>query len=560
MKTIEKAKDFIIILGLLVLTLPTFITLLRPGFYPMHDDIQVIRLLEMDKCVKDNQIPCRWVPDMGFGYGYPQFNYYSPLPYYLMEIFHLTGFGFLESIRVFFVLTIVASLLGMYLLGRELWGRVGGVVSSLLYVYAPYFATDIYVRGAVGEMVAYATFPFIFLFIGRLVNKKSRSILGLALAFTTLFTSHNISTLFFTPVSLLWFLLLNYLQPEGFVLSLRKSYKKFILSFVWGFGLAAYFLIPAWFEKGLVKTETLTYGYFNYVSHFVGLKQLLFNSFWGYGSSQAGAYDQIFLGIGIVYWVFPIVALFLLIFFKEKKGLLIVTFLFASGWLSAFLIHPKSVFIWDSFPILSYFQFPWRFLLLITFLFSFAAGSISLVIPKSKKFVFGFIVTIYAVVTLFYASFFRPSKWLDLTDKDKFSGESWQLQQTISINDYLPIFAKNAPNKVASDKPEIIQGEATILEGSSGTNWQMWKIRVSEDNSLVKLQILYFPNWKVWVNDKEAEINYDNEFGIITLNLDKGEYEVWAKLTDTPVRILGNLITILALISIPLYIKKTKGK
>ena len=45
--------------------------LLMPGYFPMHDDLQMMRQLEMDKCFRDGQIPCRWVPDMGYGYGFP---------------------------------------------------------------------------------------------------------------------------------------------------------------------------------------------------------------------------------------------------------------------------------------------------------------------------------------------------------------------------------------------------------------------------------------------------------------------------------------------------------
>ena len=66
---------------LLVLIIPTFSFLIKPGLYwNMHDDMQLVRQLEMDKCLKDGQIPCRWTPDLGYGYGYPLFNFYPPLP------------------------------------------------------------------------------------------------------------------------------------------------------------------------------------------------------------------------------------------------------------------------------------------------------------------------------------------------------------------------------------------------------------------------------------------------------------------------------------------------
>src|SRR3989344_8453561 len=109
-----KKKLFIFLVLVLLATFPTIKSILRFSYYPMHDDFHPIRLLEMDKCIKDGQIPCRWVPDMGFGYGYPHFNYYAPTPYYVMEIFHLLGFSYLGSIKVFLVFISVVSALGMF--------------------------------------------------------------------------------------------------------------------------------------------------------------------------------------------------------------------------------------------------------------------------------------------------------------------------------------------------------------------------------------------------------------------------------------------------------------
>src|SRR3989344_8204054 len=124
------SKDRFLVLLLLILAVPTFSSLLRPGFFPMHDDMQAMRLLQIDKCVKDLQIPCRWVPDMGYGYGYPQFNYYAPLPYYIMEIFVLFGTSILESVKIGFILSVFVSAIGMFLLGNKLWGKWGAVLSS----------------------------------------------------------------------------------------------------------------------------------------------------------------------------------------------------------------------------------------------------------------------------------------------------------------------------------------------------------------------------------------------------------------------------------------------
>ncbi len=41
---------------LIILVIPAFITLVRPGFFPMHDDLQAFRIHQMHECFKDLQI------------------------------------------------------------------------------------------------------------------------------------------------------------------------------------------------------------------------------------------------------------------------------------------------------------------------------------------------------------------------------------------------------------------------------------------------------------------------------------------------------------------------
>src|SRR3990172_9790468 len=130
-------------------------TLLPSGYFNMHDDLQMMRQLEMEKCFLDGQIPCRWVPDMGYGFGFPLFNYYPPLPYLFGEIFRVIGFSFAVTVKAVFVLSFVASGITMYFLAKEFFGKAGGIVSSVFYVWAPYHSVDVFVRGAMNEAWAF---------------------------------------------------------------------------------------------------------------------------------------------------------------------------------------------------------------------------------------------------------------------------------------------------------------------------------------------------------------------------------------------------------------------
>ena len=81
--------------------------LLSPGFFPMHDDTQVARIFEMAKSLSDGMFPVRWVEDLGYGAGYPIFNFYSVLPYYAGGILTVLGISALESTKLVFIIALV---------------------------------------------------------------------------------------------------------------------------------------------------------------------------------------------------------------------------------------------------------------------------------------------------------------------------------------------------------------------------------------------------------------------------------------------------------------------
>jgi len=96
--------------------------LFRPGYPSMQDDIQVFRLQQFDQCLKDKQIPCRYISGGGLGYGYPLYNFYSPLPYAVAESFHLLGFSFINSIKIAFIIPAFLRVFGMFLFSSIFFG------------------------------------------------------------------------------------------------------------------------------------------------------------------------------------------------------------------------------------------------------------------------------------------------------------------------------------------------------------------------------------------------------------------------------------------------------
>ena len=91
---------YIGLLFVLFISILTILPLFRDGFFPIHDDAQIVRVQQMTKALQDGQFPVRWVSDLGYGYGYPIFNFYAPLPYYIGSVFDLIGFSPLTATKI----------------------------------------------------------------------------------------------------------------------------------------------------------------------------------------------------------------------------------------------------------------------------------------------------------------------------------------------------------------------------------------------------------------------------------------------------------------------------
>lgn len=524
----------------LILTVSLLWPLTAAPFFSHHDDIGPIRVYEIYKCIKDGQIPCRWTPDLGNSYGYPLFNYYAPLPYYFGGLIYSLSADLIFSTKIMFAFSFIGSFIFMYLLANKFWGKLGGSLSAIFYSFAPYHALDFYVRGAMGEMWALMFFPAILWAFTKLEEKTNSFNLLLTAIFTALlFTSHNLSAFIFTPIAIIWFAFL-FLKKRSFKF-LWFTFSSFILSLL----LSAFYLLPMIFEKNLVHVDTTTIGYFYYTEHFKGFKRLFLDREWGYGPSvrevPGGEKDKMSYQIGWVHLIGWALALYVSCKLWRKNRRLSITIFLSSLILmfSIFMVNPRSKFIWDAIEPLKYLQFPWRFLLLATFLISFLSGSI-FVLSQRKKW---WVALVVLVVALNF-SYFQPQKFLQISNEQLLSGEQWVRQIKRSIFDFLPIYAKEPPAELASNRYQILTGDSQIFDFKEGTNWLSFKTD-TKNHTIIRLSQYYFPDWKVFVDGNEIVVDYkNNSLGLMTFILGKGGHTVEARLYDTPIRSLSNLITL----------------
>ncbi len=561
-KFLEKKPVSFWIIVTLIFTIPTFYQLIRPGFFFMQDDLQALRVHQMFKCFEDFQIPCRWVPDMGYQFGYPQFSFYPPSIYYLGAFLHLLGVEIIDSVKILFILGLILSTLIMFIFLKAFFEGetleksfsktlLPSFIGAMLYTFVPYKALEVYVRGALNEFWSLVIFPLIFWAIYQLITKKKRKyMIFLALSVALLMLTHSLMTLIFAPVALLWCLTLLILKREKSVLP------KIVFGGLLGIGLASFFSLPVILEGEYVHLESLQGGYFDWRQHFVSINRLFVSNLWGYGSSGLNQDNDLTLSTGQIHSAVAALGVILaFVFFKKQKNIAIVSIVLSIIELAVlFLIHQKSSFIWERIPVLWWLQFPWRFLTDSIFLLSFlGAIAVFFVGLIHKKLVVIFSITVLVSIFLLHGKFFIPKDWQNISDADKFSGKLWEKQLTISIFDYLPIFAKLPPNHKAPEFPEILDGEAILTNYKKGSNYQTGEVDVKKI-STIRIPLFDFPGMKVTANGKVlSHRNNDCRgeeycFGLITFNLPPGQYKIKTQLEDTPVRFAGNVISLASFI------------
>lgn len=555
MKSNNKLRHFFILIPL-ILSLFTWYRLVRPGYFSMQDDMQIFRLQQYDKCIQDSQFPCRYIPDGGLGYGYPLYNFYSPLPYAIAECFHLLGFNYINSIKIVFILCHILAAIGMFLFARFYWGNLGGLISSILFLFAPYRAVDGYVRGSIAELLALSLFPFIFLAISRYLNSFQKKYLYFSILFiSALFLSHNLFSLLLVPILSIYIITILFISKKINLKNLFISFLPIAISFCF----SAFFILPAILEKRFVTVDTMTQGYFNYIIHFVTLSQLFISRSWGFGASLWGPKDDMSFQIGQIQWILPLIVFLLFIFVKNKNNIslkikTILALFGLIGLFAIFLTHNKSTFIWQTLPLMPYFQFPWRFLGIVVFCFSFISGALIIFLKNQKiKIIITSIVLVGAIVL--NINYFKEDIWYSgLTDSQKLNQEEIIRQSGAGLKDYWPKYGTNFPDKFAPLQPIFNDNQTQVISYFKHSNKLSAKIKTDSKSVLVTFPLVYFPDWKLNINNKPANYETSKDLGLIEIILKQGDSKIELTFVNTPIRSISNFISLITLISLIIYL------
>lgn len=524
----------------LVLTIPTVLALLHPGFFGASDDMHSAWIYEMDRVLKSGIFPPRFVPDLSFGFGYPLFNFIYPFPYYLGELFHLIGLSLVNSTKAVLFLSIPVSAVTMFLFLKRFLKSDLALSGSLIYAYLPYRSTEIFIRGDIGEALSFVFFPLIALSIFELtkgIEKNRRRFIGLGgISVALLILTHNIAAYMFLPFALLLgILFIIFIKPER-----TKRIVNFVLIFVLGGLGSVYFWFPALRDSPLMKYDTV----YNYWDYFPSIKRLIVPYF-GYGGFPTMSFF-----IGVAAFISIIFGSFFLIkYFKKIEIENRIIFLWSAIVLivSLFMMNYRSIFIWKIVPLLPYFQFPWRFLMMVVFvspIFLIGLNNI-----KHRTFV-AVGIGIFAIVTT--VSYFHPQDYLG-------RGDAYYLSRYIPVPFASDLYKTQDEEYLRLPKATIIRPDKDYPVAYSDEN-EIKNITVINPlssviqvDSVKPFTINYskynFPGWNALLDGKNTQIKSGSPFGQITINVPPGNHTVRIFFRETSINICLDILSVISIIS-----------
>lgn len=567
---------FFVVLAITIIAIWPFVS---RASLPVETDaeLHIFRLHELGLLVRGGDYYPRWAPNFYHGYGYPIFNYYAPLAYYVGLLFELWPFwDAVTAVKAGFILALLAAALGMYGFVRDNWGRGPGFVAAAIYVYAPYVQyVDPHARGVLPESLSLGLFPLALWALDRLRKGGGARVWVTAVLLTAaVILSHNLmGLLFFVLICawVVWSVIIDLVtrwqgdQVKDHPLTLSPPHLVTFAALLLGLGTAAFFWLPVLLERNAVTLNTLIGqgGNYDFRTHFLSVQEMVAFSLrldWG-ASEPAFRFN-----LGVMQWVMAVVAIVLLLWRRVRQGGQVLFFVLALAGL-LFLMLPVSSPIWEALPFMAFFQFPWRLLGAAAAMCAVLAGAATdglLRMGQGSRQVQEWLTAVLVSLTILLGlPMSQPAPWDDFgevnTLRMSLIENTGRWLGTTSTADYVPATVDVVPARKASVVGGIVEGLPM-----DRVNWEVLPPEVTVETEVIRplhtryimdtpekrwfrLYLFDFPGWQVQIDGERVQTELGRPDGFIVVPVSAGRHVIDVAFGTTPARTMANLVTAVSL-------------
>lgn len=536
MKT--QIKDNLKVLGIiLVLTFLVSIPYLNFEVVSTHDiSYHSNRIISISQELQAGHFPVLIYSNMLDGFGYASSLFYPELFLYIPAILTALGMHFLTSFKLLTIIsTFFTFLFTFYSANRIFKNKNISWVITILYGCAFYRLTNIYTRGAIGEILVLTFLPLVICGLYEIIFGENKKWWILCFGIFGIMNSHILSFVI-TVVFILIVCLINIVR----IFKDKKRLVNLIIAGVISILLICSFVLP-YLEQANSDTFKVDKNGSVYTGEFleyyaVSLKELINNEF------NKGEYYK---GIGTILLILPF------FIFKCKNKDNENTFmkqLFALGLV--FLIITTTLFPWkevcEKFEFIRTFQFPFRLNILITVMFSFVGGYAICNILENKKELLYIIYIFLIMITLSLLSSLNTN-FLNLT-----------LEEILT---YSPVGnAEYEPYELSKEDKKVhnVANEEEIKFTRNSSKIE-FNYENTEDEMTIHIPLAYYKGYVAYIEDDgvktELTVSKDEKTKNVIVSNDEiltGKITVEYKMTA--IQRIGYILTYVTLLGLVVYI------
>ncbi|MFN8532284.1 MAG: 6-pyruvoyl-tetrahydropterin synthase-related protein [Dehalococcoidia bacterium] len=543
--------DLLAIVAVLLAALPAIWPLTRFRFLSSHDGTyHLLRLVEFDRLVRQGELFPGWFPTFASGYGYPLLSYYPPLSYFPAEILHLLGLGYVDAVKAALALPILLSGVGAYLLGRDILGsRLGGWLTAVAFMYAPYHLIDTYVRAILSESWVFPFLPLLLWSLRRAAAGSLRQVGLAALWWAGLILAHNVIALFFTPLALLFGLLMVGTAPDR---------KQAAMRVVGAFGLAltvsAAYWLPALAENGFVSTSNFNTTLYRPEEHLNALDEIV-------STDLLHEYAQSPFRFGLIQVALALAGLAAWPWARGRR----VGIAYAAGLAILFcaLLTSLLVFVWSVLPLIAFVQFPTRLLAIAALGTGILTGAVALFPTPLRWFgLFG----AAALVVSGVARIDPPPLWpqdADLTGATiaRFEHDSGIIGTTTAA-EYLPAWSRAGfvpPTEGFAEPVGTANDPALAARVRAAGPLSLSLDVTAAQPAPLRLHVFFFPGWTARIDGQSVPIRPTTKLGLLTVDVPAGTHQVDLSFGPTALRLASLLVSLVGLSVVGLLVVGVGG-
>jgi hypothetical protein len=473
----------------------------------------------------------RWAGLAHFGYGEPRFIFYPPASWLLgATLSAIVPWTLAASVYIWLVLT--ASGISMFLLARRWLERRNALFAAVLYAVNPYHLVIVYWRSAFAELLAACLLPLLLLFVLRAAEDEQRMMvpLGILLAAAWLTNAPAAVMIHYSLALLMLFFAITKRSPRLLLAGTAAV--------ALGACLASFYLLPAVYEQKWVDIGEAVSAGSRPADNFLFIHTT---------DTDHDAFNRMISWVGVLEMGVIAVAATLA---KIRKSVNSSLWQLLLGWGvgCAFLLLPISLVFWRILPKMQFMQFPWRWLLCLSLIFTvFVALGLQRWWMRTIVCVLS-IVVIAAAWTRVQAPWWDNAADLREMQDNMESGAGYE-----GTDEYTPVCADPAAvDKSARNVTVDGPARAAIHVVRWNADAKEFTAQVSAADQLA-LKLFRYPAWNVEVNGHSIPTSVRKSTGQILIPVQAGLNRVQIRFVRTWDRTAGAWISAVTFILVLLW-------